>query len=71
MNSSSPFADSAKAMWGSTVGAIISAMVVIACLGAMPGWQILQTEVPRAAAEDNLLPAFLPVLTAMVFPGVG
>lgn len=58
MNSSSPFADSAKAMWGSTVGAIISAMVVIACLGAMPGWQILQTEVPRAAAEDNLLPAF-------------
>lgn len=58
MNSSSPFADSAKAMWGNPAGAIISAMVVLACLGAMPGWQILQTEVPRAAAEDNLLPAF-------------
>lgn len=58
MNSSSPFADSAKSMWGTAAGSLISAMVVIACLGAMPGWQILQTEVPRAAAEDGLLPSF-------------
>lgn len=58
ISSSSPFADGAKAMWGSAVGSLISAMVVIACLGAMPGWQILQTEVPRAGAENGLLPAF-------------
>lgn len=58
VNSSSPFADSAAAMWKKIAGSLISAMVVIACLGAMPGWQILQTEVPRAAAEDGLLPDF-------------
>ncbi|RWR03352.1 antiporter [[Pantoea] beijingensis] len=58
INSSSPFADSACAMWGTNAGLAISVMVVIACFGAIPGWQILQTEVPKAAAEEGLLPAF-------------
>lgn len=56
--STSPFADTARFMWGNTAGQIISALAVIACLGAMPGWQILQTEVPRAAAEEGLFPQF-------------
>ncbi|MFZ4835683.1 amino acid permease [Rouxiella sp. Mn2063] len=56
--SSSPFADTARLIWGPLGGKIISALAVIACLGAMPGWQILQTEVPRAAAESGLFPRF-------------
>ncbi|CAH0532737.1 Arginine/agmatine antiporter [Vibrio stylophorae] len=56
--SGSPFADTARHMWGETAGQIISAMVIIACLGAMPGWQILQTEVPRSAAKEGLFPQF-------------
>jgi len=56
-NASSPFADSARLLWGATAGKLISVAVIIACLGAIPGWQILQTEVPRAAAEEGLLPA--------------
>lgn len=56
--STSPFADTARYIWGNTAGQIISAMAVVACLGAMPGWQILQTEVPRAAAETGLFPKF-------------
>lgn len=58
ITSSSPFADTAQYMWGYHAGEIISALAIIACLGAMPGWQILQTEVPRAAAEKGLFPAF-------------
>ncbi|WON77181.1 amino acid permease [Serratia sp. UGAL515B_01] len=54
--STSPFADTARFLWGPTVGQCISAMAIIACLGAMPGWQILQTEVPRSAAEAGLFP---------------
>ncbi len=54
--SSSPFADTARFLWGSRAGECISAMAIIACLGAMPGWQILQTEVPRSAAEAGLFP---------------
>lgn len=54
--SASPFADSASAMWGHGIGELFSAAAVIACLGAIPGWQILQTEVPRSGAENGLLP---------------
>lgn len=71
VNSSSPFADSAAAMWGKVAGSLISAMVVIACLGAMPGWQILQTEVPRAAAEDGLLPDFFARINRHGVPWAG
>lgn len=56
--SGSPFADTARYMWGDTAGKVISGMAIIACLGAMPGWQILQTEVPRSAAEDGFFPKF-------------
>lgn len=56
IDSTSPFADTAHVLWGATAGKCISALAIIACLGAMPGWQILQTEVPRAAAEAGLFP---------------
>lgn len=55
--SSSPFTDSAQLLWGPAAAHIIALLVVIACIGAIPGWQILQTEVPRAAAEAGLFPA--------------
>lgn len=56
--STSPFADTARSLWGVTAGECVSALAIIACLGAMPGWQILQTEVPRSAAESGLFPKF-------------
>ncbi|TQI78292.1 arginine:agmatine antiporter [Serratia fonticola] len=55
--STSPFADTARLLWGTAAGDCISAMAIIACLGAMPGWQILQTEVPRSAAQAGLFPS--------------
>ncbi len=55
--SASPFADSARLLWGSSAAHLVSLLVVIACIGAIPGWQILQTEVPRAAANAGLFPA--------------
>lgn len=57
VTSTSPFADAAQAIWGPGAGKVISIMAIIACLGAMPGWQILQTEVPRSAAEQGLFPS--------------
>ncbi|WP_117086160.1 amino acid permease, partial [Klebsiella pneumoniae] len=50
VNSTAPFADTARYLWGEHAGQIISALAIIACFGALPGWQILQTEVPRSAA---------------------
>ncbi|EDV0150140.1 amino acid permease, partial [Salmonella enterica subsp. enterica] len=45
VNSTAPFADTARYLWGEHAGQIISALAIIACFGALPGWQILQTEV--------------------------
>ncbi|WP_202598361.1 MULTISPECIES: amino acid permease [Vibrio] len=56
--SSSPFADTARILWGNQVALLISALAIIACFGAMPGWQILQTEVPKAASDAGLFPRF-------------
>lgn len=52
--STSPFADADRDIWDPDAGTVISAMAIIACLGSMPGWQILQTEVPISAAEQGL-----------------
>lgn len=58
VNSTAPFADTARYLWGAHAGQIISALAIIACFGALPGWQILQTEVPRSAAEEGTFPRF-------------
>ncbi|EBA6833675.1 amino acid permease [Salmonella enterica] len=57
-NSPAPFADAAKYMLGDWAGNIVSALSVIACLGTMCGWLILQSEGPRAAANAGIFPKF-------------
>lgn len=56
--SPAPFADAAKYMLGDWAGNIVSALSVIACLGTMCGWLILQSEGPRAAANAGIFPRF-------------
>ncbi|EJJ3920249.1 histidine-histamine antiporter [Salmonella enterica] len=58
MHSASPFADAVTYMFGSTAGHIASALSVIACFGSIPGWIILQSEAPRAGAQQDLFPKF-------------
>jgi len=58
VNSAAPFADAARYMFGKTAGNIASALSIIACFGSISGWLILQSEGPRAGAQQGLFPKF-------------
>ncbi|MBP1595160.1 MAG: amino acid permease [Acidobacteria bacterium] len=56
-NSTAPFADAARALWGGWAGYAVAAGAAISCFGALNGWILLQGQLPRAAAIDGLFPA--------------
>jgi APA family basic amino acid/polyamine antiporter len=60
-NSSSPFADASKVIFGSSGLGVspakaIAAVALVSTLGALNGWILLQGRVPLAAARDDLFP---------------
>ncbi|TQV72350.1 amino acid permease [Aliikangiella marina] len=55
-NSSAPFADAAKFLWGEWAGYAVALGAAISCIGALNGWILLQGQVPMTAARDGLLP---------------
>ena len=56
IHSTAPFADTAGALWGETARYIVAGGAVIATLGALNGWLLIQGQVPLAAAQDKLFP---------------
>lgn len=58
IGSSAPFADAARYMFGHFAGEVVSALSVIACFGSISGWLILQSEAPKAGAQQGLFPKF-------------
>ena len=58
-HSSAPFADAARVMLGDWGYYFIAGGAVIACLGALNGWVLLQGQIPMAPARDGLFPAIL------------
>ncbi len=59
MRSSAPFADAAQVLLGDWGYYLVAGGAVIACLGALNGWVLLQGQIPMAAARDGLLPEAL------------
>ncbi|SNT04149.1 amino acid/polyamine/organocation transporter, APC superfamily [Ekhidna lutea] len=56
-NSTAPFADAAKMLWGQTGEWLVAAGAVFSTLGALNGWILIQGQVPAVAAKDHLFPA--------------
>ncbi|NQY05629.1 MAG: amino acid permease [Flavobacteriaceae bacterium] len=54
--SNAPFADAAALFWGDSAKYIVAGGAVIATLGALNGWILIQGQIPMAAAKDNLFP---------------
>jgi APA family basic amino acid/polyamine antiporter len=69
--STAPFSDAAKAMWGSEWGDVISLGAVISAYGCLNGWILLTGQVPLAAARDGLFPSVFSRLTSRGAPYVG
>jgi APA family basic amino acid/polyamine antiporter len=54
--STAPFADVAALIWGPSARYIVAAGAVIATMGALNGWILIQGQIPMAAARDKLFP---------------
>jgi APA family basic amino acid/polyamine antiporter len=54
--SSAPFADAAEMFWGGAAKYIVAAGAVLATMGALNGWILMQGAIPMAAAKTGLFP---------------
>jgi APA family basic amino acid/polyamine antiporter len=57
--STAPFADAARMIVGDWGYYLIAAGAIIAAVGALNGWVMMQGQIPMAAARDGLLPEAL------------
>jgi basic amino acid/polyamine antiporter, APA family len=55
-NSNAPFADAAALIWGESGRYLVAIGAIVSTFGALNGWILLQGQMPRAAARDNLFP---------------
>jgi putrescine:ornithine antiporter len=69
--STAPFAAVYATMFNPTVGRIIMALAVIACVGSLLGWQFTLSQVSKAAADQRLFPAFFSRITSAEAPIIG
>jgi putrescine:ornithine antiporter len=58
-------------MFNPTVGKIIMALAVTACLGSLLGWQFTLAQTGKSAAEERMFPAFFAKVNKMGAPITG
>ena len=69
--STGPFADVYAQMFSPTVGTIIRALAILACLGSLLGWQFTIAQTAKTAAAERLFPAFFAKTNRLSAPVVG
>jgi putrescine:ornithine antiporter len=70
-NSTGPFALAYAKMFNPTIGTIIMALAVLACLGSLLGWQFTIAQTGKSAADERMFPAFFSKVNKMDAPIVG
>ncbi len=69
--STGPFADVYAQMFNPTIGTIIRALAILACLGSLLGWQFTIGQTAKTAAGERLFPAFFSRVNRMSAPVIG
>jgi putrescine:ornithine antiporter len=69
--STGPFAEAYAQMFNPTVGGIIRALAVMACLGSLLGWQFTIGQTAKTAAADRFFPAIFSRINGMGAPVAG
>jgi putrescine:ornithine antiporter len=69
--STGPFGLAYAHMFNPTIGSIIMALAVIACLGSLLGWQFTIAQTGKSAADDRMFPAFFSKVNSMGAPITG
>src|SRR5262245_52937038 len=69
--STGPFGLVYAKMFNPTVGSIIMALAVMACLGSLLGWQFTIAPTAKSAAEDRMFPTLFAKVTSVGAPIAG
>jgi putrescine:ornithine antiporter len=69
--SNGPFGLAYAKMFSPTVGSIIMALAVMACLGSLLGWQFTIAMTGKSAADDRMFPALFTKLNGLGAPVAG
>jgi len=70
-NTTAPFADAARALFGDGAALIVAAGAAISCFGALNAWVLLVGQMPMAMAHDGLFPRAFGQLSARGTPTRG
>jgi putrescine:ornithine antiporter len=69
--STGPFALAYAHMFNPTIGAIVMALAVLACVGSLLGWQFTIAQTAKSAADERMFPTFFSKVNRMGAPVVG
>jgi len=70
-DSTAPFADAARRLWGERAAHAMAGAMALSCWGALNGWVLIQGQIPLAAARDGLFPALFARTDAHGTPRIG
>jgi putrescine:ornithine antiporter len=70
-NSTGPFGLAYAKMFNPTVGSIIMALAIFACLGSLLGWQFTIAQTAKSAADDRMFPALFSKENSLGAPVMG
>lgn len=70
-DSTGPFGLAYAKMFNPTVGSIIMALAVLACLGSLLGWQFTIAQTGKSAADERMFPRFFSKVNSMGAPVTG
>jgi len=69
--STGPFGLAYEHMFNPTIGKIVMALAVLACVGSLLGWQFTIAQTGKSAAEERMFPAFFAKVNSMGAPITG
>jgi len=69
--STGPFGLAFAKMFNPTVGSIVMALAVMACLGSLLGWQFTISQTAKSAADDRMFPSIFSRVNSMGAPVAG
>jgi putrescine:ornithine antiporter len=70
-NSTGPFGLAYARMFNPTVGSIVMALAVMACLGSLLGWQFTLAQTAKSGADDHMFPGIFSKVTSRGAPIAG
>jgi putrescine:ornithine antiporter len=71
VESTGPFGLAFAKMFNPTIGSIVMALAVMACLGSLLGWQFTIAQTAKSAADDRMFPSLFSKMNRMGAPVAG